>query len=433
MTTAADEPWVVVVGAGPAGIMAAQAALRGGCRVSLLDEAPRPGGRSQDQARLLRPFAEIEGEIDYRPQSTAQSLRAGPRLWLAGDRAELRPDAVILATGLSETAIPFPGWTLSGVQSAGGLLLGAELAQWLPGKRAVVAGLGPLPVLAAAQLLEAGTDVAAVALFHSFKWLALDPLGLWAGRHELREGLAALGRLRRAGVEILTGWAPLRAGGADRLERVHLGPHFGTGVADPERSRVFEADLLAVNYGFGANSELALMAGAEVRYFGPRGGWLPLADAFGRSGVKGLYIAGDCGGLLGARGAEAEGRIVGAAAAADLRQNGLPDLAAAQAQRSRQLRFQRALLPLFDLPSAVWEWPRKETEICPCAGVTKGRIEKALAEGHSTLEDIGHNTGAGLGHCGGRICLQALAALASAGKPGPDTAPLRTSYNHSER
>jgi len=424
-------PWVAVVGAGPAGIMAARAALQGGCRVTLADEARHPGGQAGRRGHLLQAFGEIEARIDYRPETMARSLVPGTRLGLVnlgaaadGKSEELRPDAVVLATGLSETAVPFPGWTLPGVLSAGEVQAVMKASSAPPGARAVVAGSGPLPVLVAAQLLEVGVEVMAVALLHSFKALALDPRGLLSGRQLMREGFGALRRLRRAGVDVLTGWAPLGAEGSNRLERVLIAPHFGTGRPDPERSRTLDADLLVASHGFAANSELARMAGAEVQYFGPRGGWVPLADTYGRSSVPDLYIAGDCGGMAGPLAAAAEGTIVGSAAAADLLQIGQPDLAGALAGRSRHLRFQRALAPLFDLPPAVWEWSNAETAICRCENVTKGRIQEALAEGHRTLDRIGRETRAGTGRCGGRICLHAVAALAAGGKPASDTAPM---------
>jgi D-hydroxyproline dehydrogenase subunit alpha len=42
--------WIVVIGAGPAGMAAAIEAVARGCRVTLLDEATLPGGQIYRQA-----------------------------------------------------------------------------------------------------------------------------------------------------------------------------------------------------------------------------------------------------------------------------------------------------------------------------------------------------------------------------------------------
>src|SRR5581483_62254 len=74
----------------------------------------------------------------------------------------LLPERIVLATGAYERPQPFPGWTEAGVLSAGGAQLLLKESRAVPQGRVVVAGTGPFVVAVAAQLVEAGAELAAV-------------------------------------------------------------------------------------------------------------------------------------------------------------------------------------------------------------------------------------------------------------------------------
>jgi D-hydroxyproline dehydrogenase subunit alpha len=427
---------VAVVGAGPAGLAAATEALAHGARVVLLDEAPRPGGQIYRQAHpalgdgafaeagergrkhdILARFQAIAPSVDYRPDANVYALFANGELHYAqGETTEvLRPDAVILATGVREMAIPFPGWTTPGVMFAGGAQAILKSQGVLPGKQAVVAGCGPLPVVVAAQLLRAGGNVNALALLHPLREMLGDPLALWHGRRIVHEGLRYGLTIMRAGVQRLSGHVPVRAIGKDQLEAVVLAlvDHDGHVVAGTERE--IACDLLALNYGFAANSELAALAGAEMRFEAESGGWLPVADAFGRTSVPGVFVAGDGAGVRGALVAEAEGQIVGAAAASaadDVGSDAMrADLGAALDRRRRHQAFQHAVRATLRVPRGLWGIATDDTIVCRCENIPVREIRAAFASGHSSLNAVKRNVRTGMGWCGGRTCLRAVAAL----------------------
>ena len=426
---------IAIVGAGPAGMAAAIEAVRRRCRVTLIDEAERPGGQIYRQAHpalageehaeraelarkhaLIERFERFAGQLDYRAGATAYAAFGNGELHISerGRTEVLRPDATILATGVRELAVPFPGWTLPGVMFAGGAQAILKSQKVLPGARAVVAGCGPLPLVVAAQLLRAGGEVAALALLRPLTGMLAHPMSLWHGREIVRDGFRYAATVRRAGVPRLTGYVAVRAIGTECLEAAVLARVDGAGRVVPGSEREIPCDLLAVNYGFVANSELAAMAGARMRRDPVIGGWIPEVDAWGRTSIPGLFTAGDGAELRGALVAEADGTVVGAAAASpDGAAEASPgsELASAIAQRARHLEFQQVVRSTLRLPMELWRLVTDDTIVCRCESVRFGEIKDALANGHRSLNAVKRNVRSGMGWCGGRTCLHAIASL----------------------
>jgi D-hydroxyproline dehydrogenase subunit alpha len=428
---------IIIIGAGPAGLAAAIQAEKQGAGVTLVDEGQRPGGQIYRQGspalkgkdvaeaaelrrkqNLLDAFERVRGRIDYRPNSSAFAL-FGPREVhvTLGDRTEvLRADAVILANGVREVAIPFPGWTTPGVMYAGGAQSLVKAQRTLPGRNVVVVGAGPLPMVVAAQILRAGGKVAAFAPLHPVTTGARNLAGLWHGRGIVLEGLRYLRTVMKAGVERLTGFVPIRARGTERLESVVLARLDAAGHVVAGSEREIACDALAINYGFAANSELAAMAGARMRYQELIGGWLPEADRFGRSSVEGIFVAGDMAGLRGAMVAETEGRLVGAAAAMApetfMEQSFERSWRKELTRRRRLCEFQDVVRSMLDRPRALFAVADDDTIICRCENVTLGNLRFAFSGGHVAPNTIKRSTRAAMGWCGGRTCLPMIAALA---------------------
>src|SRR4051794_15863321 len=191
-----NEPVLVVLGAGPAGIQAAITASRNGVDTLLVDQAPEAGGQiyrplptsysagadlqhDKDFAtgeRLRQELADSPARIAFghtvwrvSPGFEVEAVGAdGPKVW--------RPQAVIAATGAYERCVPFKGWTQPGVIGLAAATILLKSQQALPGRRVVVAGCGPLLLAVAASILKGGGKVAAVIdLASRSEWLAALP------------------------------------------------------------------------------------------------------------------------------------------------------------------------------------------------------------------------------------------------------------------
>ncbi|WP_031050524.1 FAD-dependent oxidoreductase, partial [Streptomyces sp. NRRL WC-3774] len=169
------EPGLAVIGAGPAGLAATLAAAARGVHVTLIDSGAQAGGQFYRQPapgfRARRPQAlhhqwrtweRLRDGLDTHVRAGRVRHLTDHHVWFVERRgaagltvhalvgpeqeepAEVHADAVLLATGGHEKVLPFPGWTLPGVVTAGGAQAMLKGGLVLPGRTAVVAGTGPL-------------------------------------------------------------------------------------------------------------------------------------------------------------------------------------------------------------------------------------------------------------------------------------------------
>ncbi|MDP2856453.1 MAG: FAD-dependent oxidoreductase [Bacillota bacterium] len=316
---------VVVIGAGPAGLAAALSAARYGASVLVIDANLRPGGQLIKQIHKF--FGSREHRAGVRGMDIAQQLHgeavaAGARVWLDsqvygvfhGGALEIarggleeastgrpavkeivQPRAIVLCTGASENALAFPGWTLPGVMGAGAAQTMINVERVLPGRRVLMVGSGNVGLIVSYQLMQAGAEVVAVVE-------AARRIGGYAV-HAVK--------VSRAGVPILTSHTVARALGLDGVrvaEVVELDSAWNP-VAGTEKA--LEVDTICIATGLRPYAKLATMAGCEMAYSSPLGGWVPVHGEDMMTSVPGLYVAGDVAGVEEASTAMEEGRLAG--------------------------------------------------------------------------------------------------------------------------
>src|SRR5215211_6974827 len=233
------EPVVAIVGAGPAGIRAAETLARAGLRPILFDEAERPGGQiyRQPPAGAMRAAAEIYGleaqkaqaihgvlpgladRVDYRPRTLVWNLFQD-RLDLLGPDGygEQRFDRLVLATGAMDRALPFPGWTLPGVFALGGAQIALKAQGVSIGRRVAFVGAGPLLPLVAYQYAKAGAQIVAVLDVTSFAAKLAQLPGMTAEPATLAKGFWYTARNRMQGLAVQYGVRAIRAEGRTQVE-----------------------------------------------------------------------------------------------------------------------------------------------------------------------------------------------------------------------
>ena len=186
----------------------------------------------------------------------------------------------------------------------------------LPGRRAVVAGNGPLLLVTAASLLRGGAQVAAVieaAPIHR-RLLPLLP-ALAASPKILRLAMSYRALLMRHGVPMRTGETVIEALGEESLQAVRVAPIGRDGRIARDRARTIEADTLVTGFGLRASTELYQMLGCRLDYRAQRGGWLPQRNDDLETSSANILAAGDGAAIGGVEFALLEGALAGLAAA----------------------------------------------------------------------------------------------------------------------
>lgn len=444
MTAAPGDPAVwplIVVGGGPAGVAAATEAARAGVRSLLIDEAPALGGQIYRRppsefridaarrlgrdyrrgSRLLDAFAHVASGVEVRSGTSVLDVCDGREVVCAmpdGTTERLVAERLVLAAGAYDRPMPFPGWTLPGVLTAGGAQSLLKTMRVRPGERALVAGTGPLLLVVANQLHHAGVRVVAV---------------LEAGRSAFRPGM--VGRARRqpgllndgaryrlgllqARIPIRYNHAVFQAHGDGDLRAVTYGP-VAASDWQPDRSqqRRVDVDLLVVGFGFVPSTELCELAGCRTEYVHNLGGWVPVRDAMMQTTASRVFAVGDGAGVAGVLAAVDEGRVAGITVA---EQAGAITPAEARRRRRdplRRLRSLAAVRAALDEISSVrpglYALATDATVVCRCEEVTRGEVRAAVAEGARDLQAVKLFCRLGMGPCQGRNCAPSTAALLS--------------------
>ncbi|MEU6958084.1 FAD-dependent oxidoreductase [Streptomyces chrestomyceticus] len=451
---------VVVVGAGPAGLAAALAAAGAGARVTLVDDGQRPGGQFLRQTadgpargaavRAVQEHPRVEwlpgctvwalepgggppsGTQDRTDAGWTVHVLQGPADAPGRTAHTLRAAALVLCTGAYDRALPFPGWDLPGVVTAGAAQALAKGQRTAIGRRVVVSGTGPFLLPVASSLLTVGARVLGVYEAGSpAAWLRTPVATLRDGHAKLPELLTYAAGLARHRVPYRTRRAVVAAHGRDRVDAVTVARLTADWriVTGTER-RIEDVDAVCVGYGFTPQLELALAAGCALRDSAG-----VAVDAWQRTSVPGVYAAGEPTGIGGAALAAAEGELAGLAAAR--RTVPAAHVGARAAAARRQVvagrRFARLLAAAHPVRDGWHTWLGEDTLVCRCEEVPYGVLRTAVGErgtggvnggpGGGSLAADGMctfklTTRVGLGPCQGRICARNAAALG-----GPDALP----------
>jgi NADPH-dependent 2,4-dienoyl-CoA reductase/sulfur reductase-like enzyme len=421
---------IVIVGAGPAGVAAAATLAPSTAAITLIDEAPRPGGQihrmpapglALDMRNILADghtsyqqfhatVVSLRDRVQFRPDTLAWNVYGG-ELHLASPTQldSIRYDALVLATGATDRVMPTSGWTLPGVftLSAAQVLLKSQGC--LLGEHVVFCGSSPLLYLAALQYLRVGGRVAAVIDSTSIVDKLRAVPGMYAAPHLLMKGLGYIARLRQHGVRILNGARVETIEGQRRVEALIYQ------TADGTRHRIV-CDAVAYGHGLRAETQLAELAGCELQYDAAHRQHLPVIDIDGRAGHA-IYFAGDGCKSGGAEAASVSGILAGHAVAADLALT-IPemDLQGQRRKLQRMYHFQHAMAGASVWPhQAVASLP-DDVVICRCENVNAGDIRRSLQLplGVAEVNRVKAATRCDMGRCQGRVCGAVAAEMTAA-------------------
>ncbi|HUF55601.1 MAG TPA: 2Fe-2S iron-sulfur cluster-binding protein [Thermohalobaculum sp.] len=303
---------VLVVGAGPAGLAAAEACASAGLDTMLVEQDFALGGALTGAAEGvgMTPAADWIAErggprdnLRVLTRTTAFGLYdsnvvgcyervtdhlADPDPALPGGRIRIvRPRRVILATGAFERPVAFGNNDRPGVMLAGAMKTYADRFAVAPGDRVVLATNNDSGYATARTLARAGVETT-----------LLDSREL-IGTTEIAE------EARAAGIEVMAGYVPVEARGARGVTGLQVGRIAGHGHARPETT--LPCDAVGVSGGWSPAFNL-------VSHRGVRPVWDPDLACFLSGPLDGVGVTGSAAGVWGTADAVAHGEAVAAAA-----------------------------------------------------------------------------------------------------------------------
>lgn len=395
---------LLVIGAGPAGLMAALTAAEAGADVILADDDALPGGRLNGEAmelggmaapawaaetaarleampnvRIMRRTA-VNGVYDQGTYGALQRHAPGPRRPLETFWRIVARRAVLAAGGI-ERPVALAYNDRPGVMLSGAVRSYLNRFAVAPGQSAVVFGASDEAHRTAADLRRAGVHVAGLV---DARDVACD---LDVPYYRAAQVERVLGR-EVEGVVIR------RADGSE--ERV-------------------QADLLAFSGGWNPNVHLSCHLNGRPVWRDDIAGFVPAPGA-----VPGMTPAGSCNGTATTAACLAEGQAAARTALADLGLTGpVPDLPEAEDRDPRAS-------PLWTVPGRGRKWVDFQND------VTTKDVEQAARENFRSVEHMKRYTTQGMatdqGKTGGVTALSVLADATGRTIPGTGTTTYRPPY-----
>lgn len=394
---------VLVIGGGPAGMAAALEVANAGVAVRIIDNNSDLGGQywrgtatPLSQAVRAHPLIEVTSATAVW-NVTREQERFVVRTLCGGVEEEVVAEKVILATGAYDRSLPFPGWDLPGVMTAGGAqaLIKAHAQPFAT--RVVVAGSGPFLLPVAAALIEAGVTVHEVCEARSpFRWLRHlrailgNPARLLEAAHYLRV-------LRSHGARISYGSRVVSAHGERSVTSVVIQDRVGT-------HRQWDVDGIAVGWGF--TPDLSVAQGFGITPTMVDDTLVIQVDVNQRTAVSNVFAAGEVTGIGGARLSLIEGKIAGFSAVGKRVPWRLRE------RRAHYRFFAKALADVYRIDSSWQQYLTDDTVVCRCEEVTMGTICQTINDlGATDTRSMKLLARTGMGLCQGRVCGQAVAEI----------------------
>ncbi len=430
---------LIVIGAGPGGMQAAITAANSGIQVTLIDSNSLPGGQyykqipqqfsNNDQTTNQKEAIKLIQNLDhpaikFLSKTLVWGIFHNPKtnLWqttLQGDNCpeRLEAPAIIIAAGAYDRSIPFPGWDLPGVITAGAAQIMVKSQGILPGKRILISGTGPLQLAAASHLAEAGAEVVGVLECNKSILRKGVPYisSIWGQWKRIQEGIEYAGVLLKAGVSYRTGWSVIKAEGVGKVQQAIIAKLDSNGVPIQGTEKKYEVDSIVLGYGLTPSTEFFRLLNCDMTYSSAEGVFLPKRDPFFQTSLSGIYAVGDCAGIGGAKLAMLEGKIAANHAATKIKTTNKDlDVQISQIDKAgfkRERGFAKLLGDVFSIPKGLFSLAESETIICRCEQITLSEVKDAISCGAQSVTDIKNITRSGMGNCQGRTCGSIMAQI----------------------
>jgi pyruvate/2-oxoglutarate dehydrogenase complex dihydrolipoamide dehydrogenase (E3) component len=373
---------VIIIGAGPAGMHAAQALASRNLQVALIDDNPDAGGQiwrgvNNHATQSARAALDSPHITTYYQTRVIATLAAQQLLVETPNDAHLlHYRHLIIASGARELLLPVAGWTTPGVTGIGGLQALVKAGMPIANKRVVIAGTGPLIWPVATFLRTHGAHIVAIAEQQSLPRLVR--FGLHLARYPGKLWQAISYATQLIGVPFWHDSHVIAISGTSHATSVR--------IQHGQRQHELACDYVALGHHLVPNLDIAQSLGCATT---PAA--ITTTDLLATT-IPHIYAIGEARGIGGLDCAIAEGHLVAAVICQD---------ASAITQWQQRVAHERqlatAIATTFATPTTT---PlTDDTIVCRCEDVSHGQLQHARDWRTAKLQQR-----CGMGPCQGRIC-----------------------------
>ncbi len=341
---------VVVVGAGPAGLMASIELAKYDLKVVVIDEYYRSGGRllgqlykdTKSEKQQLWDGKEIANHLTDEALTLNVTILCNTTVWkiesntiyLSNSKIkEIDAKAIILATGAIEKALPIPGWQKVGVVAVGAAQTFTNLHHVKIGNRVLFVGIDPLSISVALEMKKAGVHVVGMmlpppslltreksnpekVLEQLLMVVNMSPNYFFRIGGKIVKGkikklmlrLLKFNFIQIMGVPLYLRKAVTQINGQKEVESVTVSNLSIDGNPSSVIAEL-EVDTVCLSGGLLPLVDLSQVANCILVDIPQLGGIVPLHNKYLKTSVEGVYVAGNITGIEGAKVAMAQGKL----------------------------------------------------------------------------------------------------------------------------
>jgi len=410
---------VLIIGAGPAGIMSAIKLQDSGLSILLLDDSFSLGGQifknvqknqNEKNTKLFGPeyskgFELINKldleKIEYLPNASIWSIDKESKVYFSheGKSHKITANKIIIAVGSQERPFAIQGWNKPGVLTATSAQIMLKESSIIKDD-AVFVGSGPLFYYVISQYIDAGAKIKAIIdttskenYFTSLKYLpkALKQMGM------LLKGIGFLFKFRKHNIKVYQFSKNIKFEGNETLESISFN--------DKES---INTKLAFIHNGLVPNINLQLQAQCDYEYNHMKRSIDIKVDKYKQSSVPNILVLGDGQSIKGVEVALIEAKIAATKILYDFKKLSKQSLNSECTSLDKKLKDISSIRDFLDSlyrPSNETVIPQNEEVIvCRCEEVKKSDILKSIKIDQKGLNTIKSFTRCGMGNCQGRFC-----------------------------
>lgn len=287
---------VLVIGAGPSGLMAAYEASSRGLSVVVVEESDQVGGQFIQQTQQLdklpagfnglRGFEVVqklekslnELNVKFLLESVVIGTYQNGDIGVTKDETvhRITPSRTIIATGAAESSLTFSGWTLPRVLTIGATQMLINRERVMPGKTFVIYGSSDFA-------LELAID-----LHH----LGVGELNIIESNSQIQSTNTDLLKIvKELNIPCYLNTDIISASGKGKVEQVSLKDKTNEQVTE------FAVEVVCIDGGRYPIIEVPSVFGCDLGYNKTLGGWIPQYNQALKTTIDSVYLAGNAAGI----------------------------------------------------------------------------------------------------------------------------------------